>query len=564
MNSLTVFALAFELDEALSGAGLAGIRRFPDCATLVLDRAPFRYMHVLFYRREAELFVSDQEIAPEKDGVEEMDIASGRLIVGVHALGLERVLLAKLGPGGEWGAKGGLILRLDLTPAAKPLALYEERSGRPLLAIGGARARRAPGPNDVLSPKPYSLLDLPGEPPADLAVESAHAGVPPSAPEHTRRWSAVRSRAAALARSIAGVDPALAAALTRHAGGDLAKLWQPLRTIAERIAERRWKWHLYEFPDAGETGMGVLYPIELPVQECGASMKDYREALHARAKTTCVPSYAAHLRRKAAARLEKDLKRLERLARNLEADLIDAERSAEYRHYGDLLVTHRHKLKTGMEEITVRDFSGERTVTIPLDPALSPDRNIRRYFRRAKKGEKGSDIIRARTHEMEREITRHRKALAHLEALRNPAELIPLVPREKAGRAAEREAGPWRRFRRFDIDSKHTAYVGKSDADNDILTHDFASPRDLWLHAQGAPGSHVILKGYHRSTPGSVIERAAAIAAYYSKARNSSTVPVIYAEKRYVRRPRKSKPGTALCDHGTTIFVKPKLPDEAK
>jgi predicted ribosome quality control (RQC) complex YloA/Tae2 family protein len=105
-------------------------------------------------------------------------------------------------------------------------------------------------------------------------------------------------------------------------------------------------------------------------------------------------------------------------------------------------------------------------------------------------------------------------------------------------------------------------YVGKSDAENDVLTHEFASASDLWFHAQGTPGSHVVLKGAHRSTPHSVIEAAASIAAYFSKARNSSTVPVIYAEKRHVRRPRKSKAGTALCSRGKTIFVKPALPEK--
>jgi hypothetical protein len=564
VNSLTVYALAFQLDEALSGAVLAGIRRFPDSATLFLEDAPFKCLHVLYHRREPELFVSEHEIAPRNDGIEEMAAASGRRIVGIRSLGLERVLLVRLAPGSEWGTEGSLTIRIDFTPAAKPLTLYGGSPEKPLASIGGKKARWAAAPDDVLPRKPYSLLERPAEPPAGLESESPRAGLPASAPDHTRRWSGAKARAAALSHTVAGVDPVLAGVLARQAGGDLERLWPPLREIAGRIAAGEWAWHLYEFPEEGEAGAAAIYPLELPVQERGERKKDYREATDARASEVVIPSYVAHLRRKAAARLGKDLKRLERLVLNLKADLVDAERSAEYRHYGDLLVTYRHKLRTGMKEIVVRDFSGERDVAIPLEAALSPDRNIRRYFTKAKKGEKGSHIIRTRKREMEREIARDRKALERLEALDSPADLIPLIPQEKTARAAERDAGPARRFRRFDIDSKHTAYVGKSDADNDILTHDFASPRDLWLHAQGTPGSHVILKGYHRSTPSSVIERAAAIAAYFSKARNSSTVPVIYAEKRHVRRPRKSKPGTALCERGTTIFVKPALPGEPK
>ena len=210
----------------------------------------------------------------------------------------------------------------------------------------------------------------------------------------------------------------------------------------------------------------------------------------------------------------------------------------------------------------MRDFSGERSVAIPLDPARSPERNIRLYFTKAKKGEKGALIIKNRALAVERAFEERRLEIARIEALSSAAELIPLVPPEWAARERGRGDAPRERFRRFPIDERHTVYVGRSDEENDILTHEFAAPTDLWFHAQGVPGSHVILKGAHRSTSGAVIEKAAAIAAAFSKAKNSKTVPVIYAEKRYVRRPRKSKPGTAACQRGKTIFVEPALPDD--
>ncbi len=118
------------------------------------------------------------------------------------------------------------------------------------------------------------------------------------------------------------------------------------------------------------------------------------------------------------------------------------------------------------------------------------------------------------------------------------------------------------RFKRFRLDEKHCIYAGRSGAENDELTHEFASPSDLWFHAQGSAGSHVILKGADRSTSRRMIETAAAVAAWFSKARNSRTVPVIYTEKRHVRKPRGSRPGTAVCQREKTIFVTPALPDE--
>jgi hypothetical protein len=562
MNSLTAYALGFELDRMLSGASITAVRRFPEGVTLFLKHAPFSFAHILYHRREPELVPSDRELAPRNRGIEEMAAIDGRRIERVHSIGFERVLVVELAPGAEWGREESLLLRIDLTPAAKALALYGGSAERQIASIGARKKRKPAGPNEALPPKRHSLLRLPAEPPPGILEESPRDALSPSTPDHTRRWKHAKSAADSLARSIGGIDPVLAGVLSRSAGADPARLWPLLVEIGARLASAAWDWRLYEFPEEGEAGAAALYPVELPVDAPVRRMKDVLEALEMRAAEVVMPSYVAHLRRKAAVQAGKAAKRLERLDRNLEQDLADAERSAEYRHYGNLLVTHRHLLKAGLKEIVLRDFSGERDVTIPLDPARSVERNIRHYFTKAKKGEKGNLIIRNRKREVEREIARNRKALDRVAALETSADLIALIPPEKLSRAAERDAGAAKRFRRFALDETHTVYVGRSDAENDILTHEFASASDLWFHAQGTPGSHVVLKGAHRSTPHSVIETAASIAAYFSKARNSSTVPVIYAEKRHVRRPRKSKAGTALCSRGKTIFVKPALPEK--
>lgn len=562
MNSLTIYALGAELDRMLSGASIGAVRRFPEGLTLFLRHAPFPLAHILYHRREPELVPSSQELAPRNRGIEEMTAVNGKRVERVESMGFERVLVMKLSSGGEWGREESLLVRIDLTPAAKALALYGGSTERQLASVGAKRARRTAGPNQTLPPKRYSILDLPAEPPAGLLEEVPTVGVSSSAPDHTRRWKRAKTTAEALARSIGGIDPVLAGALSKSAGADLARLWPLLVEIGDRLAAGAWDWRLYEFPEEGEGGVAAIYPVELPVEAPFRRMNGALEALETRAAEVIVPSYVAHLRRKAAVQAGKSVKRLERLGRNLEQDLADAERAAEYRHYGNLLVTHRQLLKPGLNKIVVRDFSGDRNVTIPLDPARSVERNIRLYFTKAKKGEKGSLIIRNRKRETDREIARTRKALDRIAAIETSAELIALIPPDGPSRAEERDAGDAKRFRRFSLDGTHTVYVGRSDAENDILTHEFASASDLWFHAQGTPGSHVVLKGAHRSTPRSVIETAASIAAYFSKARGSSTVPVIYAEKRHVRRPRKSKAGTALCTRGTTIFVKPSLPEK--
>ena len=97
------------------------------------------------------------------------------------------------------------------------------------------------------------------------------------------------------------------------------------------------------------------------------------------------------------------------------------------------------------------------------------------------------------------------------------------------------------------------------------MTHRFAHPDDIWLHASGVPGSHVVLRMQGRSDnpPRQVLEAAAAIAARFSKAKHAGTVPVIWTRKRHVRKPRGSKPGLATCTHEKTIFVRPGLPADS-
>lgn len=105
--------------------------------------------------------------------------------------------------------------------------------------------------------------------------------------------------------------------------------------------------------------------------------------------------------------------------------------------------------------------------------------------------------------------------------------------------------------------------VGKSAANNDELTMKFAKPNDIWLHARGTSGSHVVLKMHTNDKPPKyILEQAAQIAAYYSGARNAKHVPVIYTYKKYVRKPKGANPGSVVVTKEDVIIVEPKLPNQ--
>ena len=100
--------------------------------------------------------------------------------------------------------------------------------------------------------------------------------------------------------------------------------------------------------------------------------------------------------------------------------------------------------------------------------------------------------------------------------------------------------------------------VGRTDADNDYLSFRVARPEDWWFHVRGMPGSHVILQGPPGAEPDrATLERAAAIAAYHSKARHAGVVPVTGTRARDVTKPRGAKAGTVQIRHERVFKVRP-------
>ena len=106
--------------------------------------------------------------------------------------------------------------------------------------------------------------------------------------------------------------------------------------------------------------------------------------------------------------------------------------------------------------------------------------------------------------------------------------------------------------------------AGKTDVDNDYLSLKLAKPNDYWFHVRGMPGSHVVLRIGSREVPNrDTLKQAAAVAAYYSKARHGGVVPVSCTQARYVTKPRGAKPGLVQIRKEITLKVRPALPEGA-
>ena len=260
---------------------------------------------------------------------------------------------------------------------------------------------------------------------------------------------------------------------------------------------------------------------------------------------------------------------------NLRRDLDTAERGDEARRDGETLAMHLYALTQGPESVTLPDAEGEDR-TIALDPSRTPAENVDACFKRAGKADRGRERIAARLEEAEARLVALAEAERELETVlageEEPLEALPAWRARHEGLLGEapkpgmkrRVEAPTLPFRRYRLDDTWDVWVGRSNKENDELTHHAASPDDWWFHAQGVPGSHVILRAAGRpdQIPRRVLERAAAIAAYHSKARTSGLAPVVYTLRKYVRKPRKSPAGTAACIREKSLMVEPKLPPE--
>lgn len=286
-------------------------------------------------------------------------------------------------------------------------------------------------------------------------------------------------------------------------------------------------------------------------------------------RTTAAEKKRAALLRSIRQRVSK----LESLYQSLPDPKEQLKEADKYRKFAELLLANMATIRKGQAKVKVTDlYSPDHDeIEIPLSPELSPQLNVEAYFKKAKKARNRAAFAQQRLQGLTREIAELKKLLSQIESLSpHGPELKKIVgsaniqehasqPSEERDQKAERLGI---RPRRYITADGWTVLVGRSARENDILTHQYASPHDLWFHARQAQGSHVILrKGKtKKQVSKQAILEAAAIAAYYSKARTSKNVPVSYTEKRYVKKVRKGPPGLCALLREEVVFVDPKLP----
>ena len=247
-------------------------------------------------------------------------------------------------------------------------------------------------------------------------------------------------------------------------------------------------------------------------------------------------------------------------------ELAQPSRADRYEAWGHLLMAAASGQGAGHEGATLPDLLGDGTpVRVPLDPALSAVENAERYYDKARRTRRAREEAEARWGEVHGEAEATAALLDRLRATETVPDLRALLDTEAAAfdrLGGGRDDGPAEPFRRIPLPGGFEALVGKHARGNAHLTTRVASPHDLWLHARGVPGSHVVVRRAGRSTvvPSEAVHAAARVAAHFSTAKTQTVVPVTVTEKKYVRPVKGGPPGLVRVDREDVLDVTPGLP----
>ena len=293
---------------------------------------------------------------------------------------------------------------------------------------------------------------------------------------------------------------------------------------------------------------GGGYPLSVAMEE------HFREEETSRAR-----DQAAEERRRM---LNKALKKERRRIEAWKHDLTKSEKYRNYATYGELIKANLHSITKGMAHITLVDYYDETLpeITVPIDPAKSAKANMEDYFKKHRKFLAAERELKPRIARAEQHAATLGQELDSIEQgtwvrpqASNPSQYQRMNKNLGEGSIARERRSPFRRFTSAD---GLPIYVGRNARENDRLTFGLAKSDDLWLHARGTPGSHVVVrleKG--KDPPIETLLDAATLALLYSDLKTSGKGDVIYTKRKWVKKAKGQAPGSVLVTQEKALHV---------
>ena len=268
--------------------------------------------------------------------------------------------------------------------------------------------------------------------------------------------------------------------------------------------------------------------------------------------------------------LTTNIERISKKLVILQKTLSDSEKKDKFKICGDLLMANLYSISQGQEYAEAVNYYEDASplVRISLDPKLTPSQNAQRYYKKYNKAKTAEIEAAKQIKAAESDLEYLESTLMSIESAETDSDLnairAELISEGYLKRKsnAKNQKQPQSKPMHFVTSDGFDVYVGKNNTQNDYLTLKFANSSDLWFHTKNIHGSHVVIKlGVDKDVPNTSVYEAAQIAAYYSKGRGSSQVPVDFTRVKNVRKPNGAKPGMVIYDNYNTVYVTPKEPE---
>lgn len=263
---------------------------------------------------------------------------------------------------------------------------------------------------------------------------------------------------------------------------------------------------------------------------------------------------------------KKELKRLNERKNEFLKKINSSEKEEKYKQYGDLILANLYKIKSGMTKVQVENFFDDnRSVSIPLEPLLSPNENAQRYYKLYNKVKSAAKVSKDFYEQALEDIKYLNTVYLSIEQAQNIFEIDQIrdeLAEQNIIKSLRKEDKKKKgeKISVFEYISKdgYTILIGKNNKQNDYIVSKLALPNDIWVHVQNMPGSHILIradKDKKEEIPYSTLEEAILLAAYFSEGRNSSNVPVMYTKRKFLKKPPAAKPGYVIYSNETTLYA---------
>lgn len=251
--------------------------------------------------------------------------------------------------------------------------------------------------------------------------------------------------------------------------------------------------------------------------------------------------------------------------------LKDTEDRDKYRIYGELLNTYGYELRGGEKTLKCTNYYDNQEIEIPLDANLSAKENAQKYFAKYNKKKRTYEVLSGFVVETKAELEYLLSVKHSLEIAETDSDIADLrreLEETSILRKKGRDKGDRRKEKghplHFVSSEGYDIFVGKNNIQNDELTFDIATGKDLWFHAKQMPGSHVIVKLKSsdkglEDVPDSVFEEAASLAAFYSSGSTAPKVEIDYTERKNLKKPPQAKPGYVIYHTNYSMMAEPKV-----